>query len=162
RGRRYDTANGLARDVERYLNDEPVEACPPSAGYRLRKLLRRHRGPAIAAGGILAALVLGLVGTLIFAAGEAEQRGRAEKNAGVAEEKRLAATYQRYRARLAAAGAALQNHDVADAASQLRDAPEELRDWEWLHLHSRLYDGSGRIEAEPGATLFLLRQRDRI
>ena len=37
RTRRYETANGLARDVERYLADEPVEACPPSASYRLRK-----------------------------------------------------------------------------------------------------------------------------
>ena len=37
RSRRYETANGLARDIERYLNDEPVEACPPSAGYRFSK-----------------------------------------------------------------------------------------------------------------------------
>src|SRR5207237_783615 len=35
RTRRYETADGLARDVQRYLADEPVEACPPSAGYRL-------------------------------------------------------------------------------------------------------------------------------
>ncbi len=38
RTRRYETATALARDVERYLKDEPVEACPPTAGYRLRKL----------------------------------------------------------------------------------------------------------------------------
>ena len=43
RTRRYETANGLARDVQRYLDDEPVEACPPSAGYRLRKFARKHR-----------------------------------------------------------------------------------------------------------------------
>ena len=42
RARRYETANGLARDIERYLHDEPVEACPPSAGYRLRKFARRN------------------------------------------------------------------------------------------------------------------------
>src|SRR5205823_9285143 len=42
RTRRYETANGLARDVERYLKDEPVEACPPSAGYRLRKFARKN------------------------------------------------------------------------------------------------------------------------
>jgi serine/threonine protein kinase len=41
RTRRYETANGLARDLERYLHDEPVEACPPSTAYRLKKLLRR-------------------------------------------------------------------------------------------------------------------------
>ena len=51
RTRRYETANGLARDVERYLDDEPVEACPPSAGYRLRKFARKHRTAlAVAAG----------------------------------------------------------------------------------------------------------------
>ena len=50
RTRRYETANALARDVERHLKDEPVEACPPSAGYRLRKFTRKHRTPmAIAA-----------------------------------------------------------------------------------------------------------------
>ena len=42
RTRRYDTANGLAMDVQRYLTDEPVQACPPSAGYRLRKFARRQ------------------------------------------------------------------------------------------------------------------------
>jgi serine/threonine protein kinase/Flp pilus assembly protein TadD len=43
RSRRYETANGLARDVQRYLTDEPVEACPPSTLYRLRKAARKHR-----------------------------------------------------------------------------------------------------------------------
>src|SRR6202163_3589979 len=43
RTRRYDTANGLALDIQRYLDDEPVQACPPSASYRLRKLVRKHR-----------------------------------------------------------------------------------------------------------------------
>ena len=44
RNRRYETANGLAMDVQRYLNDEPVAACPPSAGYRFRKFARRIQG----------------------------------------------------------------------------------------------------------------------
>ncbi|HVA45958.1 MAG TPA: protein kinase [Pirellulales bacterium] len=43
RDRRYQTANGLARDIERYLHDEPVEACPPSAAYRLRKFAHKNR-----------------------------------------------------------------------------------------------------------------------
>src|SRR5262245_21702205 len=43
RSRRYDTASSLARDVERYLRDEAVEARPPSVGYRLRKFVRRNR-----------------------------------------------------------------------------------------------------------------------
>jgi serine/threonine protein kinase/tetratricopeptide (TPR) repeat protein len=44
RNRRYETANGLAMDVQRYLHDEPVQACPPSAAYRLRKFARRNKG----------------------------------------------------------------------------------------------------------------------
>src|SRR5262245_58513526 len=43
RDRRYETANGLAMDVRRYLSDETVLACPPSAGYRLRKFARKYR-----------------------------------------------------------------------------------------------------------------------
>jgi len=43
RTRRYETASGLARDIERYLHDEPVEASPPSRRYRLRKFARKHR-----------------------------------------------------------------------------------------------------------------------
>ena len=50
RNRRYETANSLALDVQRYLHDEPVLACPPSAAYRLRKFVRRNRTPlAVAA-----------------------------------------------------------------------------------------------------------------
>jgi eukaryotic-like serine/threonine-protein kinase len=43
RSRRYETANGFLRDIQRYLNEEPVEACPPSTTYRLRKFARRNR-----------------------------------------------------------------------------------------------------------------------
>ncbi|MBA3480374.1 MAG: serine/threonine protein kinase, partial [Pirellulales bacterium] len=43
RNRRYDSANALAVDIERYLNDEPVQACPPSAAYRFRKFARRNK-----------------------------------------------------------------------------------------------------------------------
>jgi serine/threonine protein kinase/tetratricopeptide (TPR) repeat protein len=57
RTRRYETASGLARDVERYLTDEAVEACPPSQVYRLRKFARRNKG-VIATAGTLAAMLL--------------------------------------------------------------------------------------------------------
>src|SRR5437762_7456474 len=43
RNRRYETANGFAADVQRYLEDEPVQACPASAVYRFKKLARRHK-----------------------------------------------------------------------------------------------------------------------
>src|SRR5260370_41145053 len=52
RGRRYETASAFAADVQRYLADEPVQAGPPGTGYRLRKFLKRHRGPVLAGAGV--------------------------------------------------------------------------------------------------------------
>jgi eukaryotic-like serine/threonine-protein kinase len=63
RTRRYATAAGLALDVEHYLKDEQVEACPPSAGYRLRKFVRRNKGPVLTAAAVLLAVIGGIVGT---------------------------------------------------------------------------------------------------
>src|SRR5947209_20065832 len=59
RNRRYETANGFAADVQRYLNNEAVQACPPSAMYRLRKFAQRNKR-------VLATLTL-LGGTLLVA-----------------------------------------------------------------------------------------------
>ncbi|MBK7188674.1 MAG: hypothetical protein IPH86_08380 [bacterium] len=58
RDRRYETANGLAADVRRHLKNEPVNAGPPSAGYRLGKLVRRNRG-TFAALAIIAVVMVG-------------------------------------------------------------------------------------------------------
>ncbi len=79
RDRRYDSANGLARDLQRYLADEVVEARPPSTGYRLRKFVRRHRAQVIAASLVLVALLAGIVGTTIGLLRAEEQRGIAER-----------------------------------------------------------------------------------
>ncbi len=62
RERRYGSATELAADIVRHLRHEPVEASPPSIGYRLGKLVRRHRASAVAALIALMALVLGVVG----------------------------------------------------------------------------------------------------
>ncbi len=117
--------------------------------YHLRKFARRHTAlvGGVAATGV--ALVLGLVTTALFAVGEARQRGQAEHNA-------REASYQTYRARIAAAVAALQNQDVADAARQLDAAPEALRGWEWRHLSSRLDDSSDLVRFRPEEPAILL------
>jgi serine/threonine protein kinase len=65
RNRRYETASALAADVQRYLADEPVQACPPSAAYRLRKFFRRHKAPILAAGLMLLVLIGGISGTTL-------------------------------------------------------------------------------------------------
>jgi tetratricopeptide (TPR) repeat protein len=91
RGRRYATANGLAMDVQRYLAGEPVLAAPASAMYRLRKLVRRHRGPVIAASLVLLALVAGVIGTTVGML-EAHRAAAAERQAtkDALEQKHLA------------------------------------------------------------------------
>jgi serine/threonine protein kinase len=61
RDRRYETANGLARDIQRYLANEVVEARPPSAGYRLRKFVRRNRAMVAVGSALAAALLIGVV-----------------------------------------------------------------------------------------------------
>jgi serine/threonine protein kinase/tetratricopeptide (TPR) repeat protein len=82
RSRRYETANGLARDIERYLANEPVEAGPPSMTYRLRKLIRRKQGAVIAAALVVLALVGGVIGTSVgmVQARHAEARAIQEAN----------------------------------------------------------------------------------
>jgi serine/threonine protein kinase len=83
RARRYETADGLARDLERYLADEPVLAGPPGAGYRLRKFLRRHKAPALAA----ALVVLALLAGVVVSTWQAARAIRAEGETGVERDK---------------------------------------------------------------------------
>ncbi len=78
RSRRYETANELARDIERFLGGEPVEACPPTAIYRLKKFINRHWGQVIAAVLILVTLVVGMIGTSWGMARAAHFRKKAE------------------------------------------------------------------------------------
>ncbi len=80
RDRRYETANGFARDIERFLNHEPVAAGPPSAAYRLRKFVRRNRGQVIAAALVLFAMLAGVAGTTVGLIRAEHERRRAIAN----------------------------------------------------------------------------------
>ena len=93
RSRRYETANGLAADIQRHLTDEPVSASPPSAKYRLQKFVKRNRVGVITASLVGVALVLAVVGTSwgmwsasVAAGKEAKQREIAEQNEQKAQE----------------------------------------------------------------------------
>jgi serine/threonine protein kinase/tetratricopeptide (TPR) repeat protein len=111
RTRRYETANGLARDIQRYLADEVVEARPPSQGYRLRKFIKRNKIQVIAASLVFVTLVGGIIGTSLGMASarraekaEAKQRGiadsqrdkalAAERQTAIERDKALAAERQ--------------------------------------------------------------------
>jgi WD40 repeat protein/predicted Ser/Thr protein kinase len=163
KARRYRSAGELGEDLRRYLAREPIRARPASALYQLLKFTRRHRALVAGTAATVAALVLGLVGTILFAVGEFHQRTQAEQNALVANDEKREAQFQTYRARIAAAVAALAVHDVAYAARQLRDAPQELRDWEWRHLSSRLDDSSAMLPLPAGSiSAFLIGAPDRL
>jgi eukaryotic-like serine/threonine-protein kinase len=91
RQRRYDSAIGLANDLERFTNHEPVVAGPPSSVYRFRKFVRRNRPQVVAASLILLTLVAGVVGTSLglfearkqqqIAEGEAKEKEKARQQA---------------------------------------------------------------------------------
>ena len=67
RKRRYDTANGLAADIQRHFENEPVVARPPSSLYKFQKLVRRNKLACIAAGAVTAALLIGLSVSIVAA-----------------------------------------------------------------------------------------------
>ena len=80
RTRRYETVNGLAMDIERFLNSEPVVARPPSALYRLSRFARRNRAGVVAASLVVAALMIGLTvaGISLVHARRSEARAQLE------------------------------------------------------------------------------------
>jgi tetratricopeptide (TPR) repeat protein len=80
RRRRYETANELAADIKRHLGDEPVAAGPPSAGYRLRKFVRRHRTGVMFGLLVAAALAIGFSLALVGFVQARRERNRAETN----------------------------------------------------------------------------------
>ncbi len=126
RTRRYQSANGLARDVERYLHDEPVEACPPSAGYRLRKLAGRYKTPlAVAA---LAAVLL-LTGAVV-SGWQAIRAKAAERDALLAREdesqQRHEAVEQRLRAEESERLAKANERKARQEEQKARDAMQEM------------------------------------
>jgi serine/threonine protein kinase len=91
RNRRYETANGFAMDVQRYLADEAVLACPPSAGYRLKKFVRRNRPQVAVAALVVFFLVLlgGVAGYTISERAAREARVTTQVELILAESDRL-------------------------------------------------------------------------
>ncbi len=79
RTRRYETANAVVRDIQRHLQNAPVEACPPGRVYRFQKLVRRNKLVFAAAAGIAASLALGLVASSWMAFRATQAAGRATR-----------------------------------------------------------------------------------
>jgi serine/threonine protein kinase/Flp pilus assembly protein TadD len=123
RSRRYESASGLARDVQRYLEDEPVEACPPSLAYKLRKLARRNQ-KAIAT---FAFLSLVVCVALAVIAGSVGWAVRDRQNRQAVVERRIEAALEEVDAALREgrwndAEAALQQAEGLQAGTDVRPA----------------------------------------
>jgi serine/threonine protein kinase/Flp pilus assembly protein TadD len=124
RDRRYETANGLAHDIERHLHDEPVLACPPSAGYRFRKYARRNKPALFMAAMVSTALVLGVVGLVIANYQIAQQRNLATEQRDLAQRE-----HDQAEANLEKARKAVDQYFTLVSASPLLETPglETLR-----------------------------------
>jgi tetratricopeptide (TPR) repeat protein len=116
RGRRYDAASSFARDIERFLNHEPVQAGPPTTRYRIRKFIQRNRGAVLTAGLVLLALVTGTVGTTLGLVEARHQESRARAEADAKEQALLDEAEQR---RLAQANEAIAKSEAAEKALAL-------------------------------------------
>ena len=155
RARRYETVNDLARDVERYMNDEPVLAGTPSMTYRSQKFLRRNKALVRSVAAVIAALLFGLVLSLIGFANAYRASQRAEVARVDEQRQRMRAETEERKSRQALLNeqAHLERVDTnlyyqqiarihrewlsnnLDNANRiLGECSEKRRGWEWQYL----------------------------
>jgi WD40 repeat protein/serine/threonine protein kinase len=125
RNRRYETASAFAADVQRYLHDEPVQAFPPSAAYRFRKFVRRHKAGLMTASAIAFTILLAVAG-LAVSSGLIWQANR---------ELRQNLYYQN----IALAEREWSANNLGRMAQLLEECPADLRGWEWHYLKRLRY-----------------------
>ncbi len=157
RTRRYETANGLAVDIQRHLKNEPVTARPPSKAYQFRKFVRRNKVMFAAASVITAAVLLTLaalaVSTFVIAreqkvtknALHAEIRTKGELEQALQRERRDA-----YFQRITLAHHELLENRVLKAEELLDQCPPEYRAWEWYYLKRLCHVDSVTLHDQPG------------
>jgi serine/threonine protein kinase/WD40 repeat protein len=151
RSRRYETAGALARDVERYLGDEPVEAGPPTVRYRLGKFLRKHRTGALTAV-MFVLLLLAAVAVsswLAVRATNAEAEAIEKRNEALETSGKLRVAKDELRSTLYAAHANLiqhawDAHDVTRVRELLKqqvptEGERDLRGFEWFFWDRRAH-----------------------
>jgi len=147
RTRRYETTNGLALDIQRHLNSEPVFACPPTTLYRLRKAVQRNKTAFAAAVAIAAVLIIGIVASM----SEAIRATRAER-----EQSRLRAAAETEAARSQQVAQFLKDmlKEVGPRVARGRDTKllREILDQTAQRLGSEL-KGQPAVEADMRATL---------
>jgi serine/threonine protein kinase/Flp pilus assembly protein TadD len=153
RNRRYETANGFAMDVQRYLADEPVQACPPSVGYRFQKFARRNK-VTISIAGLVLLILLSLTGGIGW-----NLRDRAARTAALEHEVQAALRdahkgieAQKWTEAMSAVLRAEGLLAVVGRSTELRDRVQELKTD--LNMVARLEDirlrrGQSKISLTP-------------
>jgi serine/threonine protein kinase/tetratricopeptide (TPR) repeat protein len=149
RARRYDTASAFAADIERYMRDEPVQACPPSTTYRLRKFVRRNKA-TLATASLVGVALLCVVGSLGWAVRDRSARQTkvaAQVDSILTEVDRLEVE-QNWRDALATArrAEAVLSGGDADAATSQR-VQKRLKDLEFIdRLEQIRLDGGAEAD----------------
>lgn len=169
RARRYETANGLAADLRRYLNQEPVAAVPPTLRYRVTKFTRKHRAALASMAAFLLLMIAGIVATTLEAvrattnAREAEgQRDKARAAQKIADLNAAEARRGLYVAQIRLAHQAWDDGNLEQAEKFLDAAvpaagQEDLRDFEWRYLRKLCRDESRSTFTDPNFKLPLFR-----
>jgi serine/threonine protein kinase len=135
RTRRYDTANGLATDLKRHLNNEPVVARPPSSAYRFQKLVRRNKLAFAAGVAIAVALLLGIIASTsqaIRATHAKREALTARQQAETSEQKAVAAQAEESKQRQQADAARTQAEGLV--SFMIQDLQPALKDYGRLSL----------------------------
>ncbi|MHC4994171.1 MAG: serine/threonine protein kinase, partial [Planctomycetota bacterium] len=179
RDRRYQSAQELATDIQRYLNDEPINARPPSITYQMRVFARRNKGVMTGVAAVFVALLLGLAGmswlyvdterarqaadaaTMKAVAAEAlaqQKQAEAEDLAAEVSAQNETITQNLYYADMFRAGIAARRPDGLERVKALTDnwlpgatTGADLRGWEWYYLRSELQTGGREFEGVDGA-----------
>ncbi|MBW3599199.1 MAG: serine/threonine protein kinase, partial [Planctomycetes bacterium] len=164
RGRRYETANAFARDVQNYLADEPVAACPPSAAYRFRKFARRNKVSLT-----MALLIISALAVSVVALGFSNIRVARERNATVLALVERSEALRKERAALEEKRAALRKATEQErlAKGQEKVANAQRIRAEGLAEKERLYLYAARIKLahqawETGDTARVLELLDSV
>src|SRR5262249_37365783 len=154
RNRRYESASALAADIQRYLDDEAVQACPPSAGDGFGKFGRRNKAGVLTAAGVALGILLA-VGSALAVQWAATARIRAEQKQTQDANDQLRQALEReqwtlYFQRIALAARELEGGSVGRAEELLEECPVELRGWEWHYLKRRLHQGPIALRGSGG------------
>jgi serine/threonine protein kinase len=151
RTRRFDTANALAADLQRFLDNEPVEARPPSNIYRFQKLVRRNKMAFAAVSGIVAALALGLVVSVNLYVKEKAALRRAlqaeQEEAGLRKQAEAGLEFERQQRAYAEIGQKLWRAGVLMSQDQISQAEDLMKEVPPIPQSAAVYYAIGMYHA---------------